>query len=92
METCKISVIHKIIFVTGLGCNSMLNLLVRYIAPIFIIGSPSAAQIPAINNRVIGLGSKKYAMQENKGTTNAIILIKCLRVFFCSSTNPIEIK
>ena len=32
------------------------------------------------------------AMQENKGTTNAIILIRCLRVFFCSSTNPIEIK
>ena len=59
IETCMINVIHKIILVTGLGCNSMLNLLVRYIAPIFIIGSPSAAQIPAINNRVIGLGSKK---------------------------------
>ena len=56
---CKIKVIHKMILVIGLGWISKLSLLVRYIAPILIIGSPSAAQIPAINKRVIGLGSKK---------------------------------
>ena len=47
------------ILVIGFGCNSRLNLLVRYRAPILIIGNPSAAQIPAINKSVIGFGNKK---------------------------------
>ena len=80
------------VLVIALGLNSSLNLLVKYKAPILIIGSPSAAQIPAINRRVIGFGSKKYAMDENNGMTNAIILIKCARVFSFSATKPIEIR
>ena len=59
IEICRIKVAHNMILVIDLGCKSLFNLPVKYKAPIFIIGSPSAAQIPAINKRVIGLGSKK---------------------------------
>ena len=80
------------VLVIGLGCSSLLSLLVKYNAPILIIGRPSAAQIPAISKRVIGFGNKKYAMDENNGITNAIILIKCVRVFSFSTTKPIEMR
>ena len=59
IEICKIKVAHNIIFVADLACKPSLNLPVKYKAPILIIGRPSAAQIPAINKRVIGFGSKK---------------------------------
>ena len=59
IETWRIRVIQRMILVAGLGCNSLFSLLVKYKAPIFIIGRPNAAQIPAINKSVIGLGSKK---------------------------------
>jgi hypothetical protein len=59
IETWRIKVAQRIILVVVLGCNSFGSLLVRYNAPIFIIGSPNAAHIPAINKSVIGFGSKK---------------------------------
>ena len=59
IEICKIKVAHNIIFVVDLGCKPSLNLLVKYKAPMLMIGRPNAAQMPAISKRVIGLGSKK---------------------------------
>jgi len=51
----------------GFGCNACSSLFVRYMAPIFMTGNPIAAQMPAMSNRVMGLGNKKYAMQEKSG-------------------------
>ena len=59
IEICKIKVAHNIILVINFGCKFSLNLLVKYKAPMLMMGRPNAAQMPAINKRVIGLGSKK---------------------------------
>lgn len=62
----------SIFFVRLLGWNSLSSLFIRYSAPIFTIGNPRAAQMPAIINNKTGLGRMKYAMQENAGIKNAI--------------------
>ena len=78
--------------VAGFGCNAGSSLLVRYMAPIFMMGSPIAAQIPAISSSIMGLGNKKYAMQEKSGMVKPTICIKVFLVVTFSKTRPIEIK
>jgi len=53
------SVNHKTNLVTFLGWSSLSSLFTRYKAPILTMGRPIAAQTPAINNKVMGLGSTK---------------------------------
>ena len=56
---CRSKLNHRIIMVIFLGCKSFSNLLIKYKAPILTIGSPIAAHMPAISNKVIGVGNMK---------------------------------
>ena len=56
---CKIKLIQRIIIVVSFGCKGGSNLLIKYSAPIFTIGKPNAAQIPAISSKVNGFGRIK---------------------------------
>ena len=80
------------ILVASFGCNAGSSLLVRYKAPIFMMGSPIAAQMPAISSSIMGLGKMKYAMQEKSGMAKATICIKVFLVVTFSKTRPMEIK